>query len=400
MSENPIMVTPPNSETGCEAASPERKTKMEKAAKRICVLSPFHWSAGLGGAEYQIKLLIDHLVQEGGWDVHYLTRYVSDDWQSDEYCVHKLTANSDGYNSRYLLDTPTLMDSLDRLAPDVIYARVGCAYVGVAARYCARTECRLVWHVAAQDDVQPRSGTFLETIKQVVNLQFFDKQVLEYGLRRADHIVVQTPEQAHALQEHYNRSSTLIRNFHPLPAEVEQPKVDEKPVVVWIGNLKRIKQPGEYVKLARQFAEMPVRFLMIGANQLVGAESDTLMQQIEGLDNLEYLGPKSQDEVNELLTQAALLVNTSVSEGFSNTFIQAWMRGVPVLSLNSDPDNLLSSGRCGAYADGSTEQLAKSLRSLLEEPSTRAKISETAKDYALSNHGPGNMRLLEALFQG
>ena len=53
----------------------------------------------------------------------------------------------------------------------------------------------------------------------------------------------------------------------------------------------------------------------------------------------------SQAEVNALLEHTDLLVNTSDYEGFSNTFIQAWMRRVPVVSLRVDPDRLLSPRR-------------------------------------------------------
>lgn len=68
-----------------------------------------------------------------------------------------------------------------------------------------------------------------------------------------------------------------------------------------------------------------------------GTYSDTLSTRIALLDNVTYLGERDNGYINNLLEiQADLLVNTSDSEGFSNTFIQAWLRGIPVLSLNSN----------------------------------------------------------------
>ena len=67
---------------------------------------------------------------------------------------------------------------------------------------------------------------------------------------------------------------------------------------------------------------------------------DRLVKRIEGNENIEYLEELDMDDANSILERSSVLVNTSMFEGFSNTFIQAWLRRTPVLSLNSDPDEL------------------------------------------------------------
>jgi glycosyltransferase involved in cell wall biosynthesis len=82
------------------------------------------------------------------------------------------------------------------------------------------------------------------------------------------------------------------------------------------------------------------------------------MAAIRATPNLEYLGEKSQDEVNELLARAHIYVNTSLFEGFANTFIQAWMRDVAVVSLHVNPDGVFDREGVGIHA-GSEDELMR-----------------------------------------
>jgi hypothetical protein len=73
------------------------------------------------------------------------------------------------------------------------------------------------------------------------------------------------------------------------------------------------------------------------------ANMHSLLSQIRRMENLDLLGEVPLEEVNAQLAAGHLFVNTSKTEGFPNTFIQAWMRRVPTLSLDVDPDGILRS---------------------------------------------------------
>ena len=168
------------------------------------------------------------------------------------------------------------------------------------------------------------------------------------------------------------RAAAVVPNFQP------QPRVDESLeksraglLVVWIGNFRLVKRPEVFVRLAEELRHLPeVRFAMAGraGNERTHGE---LHAKIRALGNIEYLGELSHEKVNELLGRAHCLVNTSDAEGFSNTFIQAWMRGTVVLSLNADVDGLLASGELGVLA-GSFDKLRAQLERLAaDRPSER-----------------------------
>ena len=138
--------------------------------------------------------------------------------------------------------------------------------------------------------------------------------------------------------------------------------------MIWIANLKPWKQPEAFVRLAQHFAATPgIRFLMVGAPvEKSGNQQwqEVLMQEIAAAKNLQYVGQKSQTEVNQLLARSHIFVNTSTLEGFPNTFVQAWLREVAVVSLTVDPDHVLQASRVGILAQSESGML-QAVRSLM-----------------------------------
>ncbi|MFU8814055.1 MAG: glycosyltransferase family 4 protein [Pseudomonadales bacterium] len=341
----------------------------------------------MGGAQYQAKLLVDDLVATGNYDVHYVAKLIDEAFVPQGYQIHGIGRTG---SMRYVLDSRRLLRVLQEIRPDTIYHQVGCAYTGVAAYYCSRSSCKLVWHIASDVDVIRSRPKVYEAFK------YLDKHMLEYGLRRADIIVAQTDDQAAMLRQHYGREVTaIVRNFHPEPKE---PISKSSPVeVVWIANLKLVKQPEIFIQLARDLSGSDAHFTMIGGLQGSEAWKSQMLAEMAATPNLTYAGTLTQDEVNARLAHAHVLVNTSQYEGFSNTFIQAWMREVPVVSLNVNPDGSFDQGNLGYCAGGDYRSLVSQVSSLIECEQTRARIGKRASVHARQHFGYDNIRALIAL---
>ena len=358
--------------------------------KRVCILIPSHWAEVMGGAQYQAKLLIDRMHRTGGFDIHYLARTMPDNWQAEDHTLHRC-GNSKGL--KMVFDAPDLLRLLRELKPDTIYQQVGCAYTGIAAWYCRSAKAKLVWQIASDIDVEPWS------LHQRHNpvFSYIDKKMLEYGLRKADAVIAQTSYQDSLLQANYGRpADAIIPNFHPPRKEV----LDKTgvPGVLWIANLKQLKQPEIFVDIASRLQHLNARFYIIGGMQLPPAIAAPLLESIEALDNLEFVGQIDQDEVNARLATSHALVNTSLYEGFSNTFIQAWQRAVPVCSLNVNPDNLLTDSLLGTCADGDVAKLAQQLADILGDSERQALMGEACCDYAEKNHSELNADRVMSFF--
>jgi glycosyltransferase involved in cell wall biosynthesis len=363
--------------------------------RKICFVLPTHWEAVMGGSQYQAKVLIEHLLVRYDADITYLAARTRADFRPSGYRIVKFSDLGGIRRYGAFFDAVRLYRALAHLSPDIIYQQVACAHTGIAAFYARRKGVRMVWRVTSDRSVRPRRipwWRFHERIEQ---------RFIEYGIKQADLILAQTETQKAELGRHYGRTDSIVlRNFHPLPATAGAAKgADGKVRVAWIANLKRLKNPGAFVRLARRFAGRgDTEFVMAGAALERGGWLDEIMQELGTLPNLKYLGPLDQDSVNALLDASDLLVNTSDYEGFSNTFIQAWMRRVPVVSLCVDPDGLLSEGGLGCLS-GDEEGLARDVGRLLDEPEVRARIGERAEAYALEHHSTARLDELARLLE-
>ncbi len=82
------------------------------------------------------------------------------------------------------------------------------------------------------------------------------------------------------------------------------------------------------------------------------------------------LGAVRYADSGALFDRAKIFLNTSSIEGFPNTFLQAWIRGVPVVSF-FDPDSLVQRLPLGHIAN-SVDDMREAIRGLLEDDVDRA----------------------------
>lgn len=346
---------------------------------RVCIVMGGHWSVQAGGAQYQAKCLADMLKARQDVEIFYLAHKVPANREQDGYRIVHFGPGQRTGTLHVLASLPALYRALKRLRPAVVYQRSLMPYTGVCALYCKRHGARFVFHVASDWDVrrQAPSGSVFRRLS---------RRIAEYGLHRADILVTQTQDQARLLRSEYGLETTaVIPNFHPAPEPDVVTRPRDRRRVIWVANFKAVKNPEYFVELAERFADRTeVQFVMIGR----GAEDPRyrpLFERIARLPNLDYLGELPIERVNREIAASDILVNTSTTEGFPNTFIQAWLRAVPVVSCWVDPDGCLSSGRAGVLA-GSRERLPVVISELLADPERLNRLSESARAYGYANH--------------
>jgi Glycosyltransferase Family 4 len=243
----------------------------------------------------------------------------------------------------------------------------------------ARLQQRSFVYATASDSDFARER--LETKRRNVRL-------FHSAIRLADLVIVQNERQRGMCEARFGRSSLVIRSV----AEPGELRTSAPEAFLWAGRVISYKRPLAYVALARAVPE--ARFWMLGIPQ--GGEADQrllsdLRRAAHGVPNLELLDPRPRCDVMALLERAVAIVNTSEFEGLSNTFLEAWSRGVPALSLSHDPDGLIERCGLGGFAHGSETRLASLVHEFWRLRGDQHELAGRCHLYVLDNHRPATI---------
>jgi hypothetical protein len=149
-----------------------------------------HWAARSGGAELQVRRLIDELALEPNLDITFLARNVAENNSDSRYKVLEIPTPRLLTRLGYWPDAMRLYRLLKIESPDVVYQRVGCAYTGICAFYCRQRNIRYVWHVSLDNKFQPEIGRFPRFSRPI------ERWIRDYRIRNTDQIINQTSDQS------------------------------------------------------------------------------------------------------------------------------------------------------------------------------------------------------------
>lgn len=299
----------------------------------ICFVAPHAWPVlsgnrdiGIvGGAEVQQCHLARGLAERG-----YRVSMLCLDYgqpalvEIDGVRVHRLYRPNAGMPILRFLHPrlSALWRGMRAVDADIYYQRGADMHAGVVAAFCRRHGKRAVFAAASNTDFFPD--------KPWIKYRR-DKWLFEYGLKNTDVIIAQNASQQQLCWQNYGRDSTLIRSCYPDSLA----QADPSGTILWVGTIRKIKNPERFIELANRLPEY--RFSMIGGACGSDAESqryyEAIRRQAEAVPNLDFLGFVPPIDVEQYFDRARVFVNTSDAEGFPNTFLQAWSRGMPTVSI-------------------------------------------------------------------
>lgn len=343
---------------------------------------PSHWSGSQGGAELQSMYITQFLLKKNDVDVHYICRNFKQPFSTETVHIIPPTLTS---KYCYAADRGFILKKLKEIQPDYIYQRVLCSYTGIAAQYCKNNTTKLIFHIANSPDVEPQTYTFSRRIM----FDWVEGYYRTYGIKHADYIIAQARYQADSLKQNYGRECSLIMpnispdvfDESPSLKPINHIQAPKKKIILWVANIKPQKGPDKFLTLAADFQNnSDVEFHMAGKVRTQYASN--IQQKAATLDNVVFHGELEVSEVNHLMANAFLFVNTSEFEGFPNTFIQAWLNKTPVVSLNVDPDSLITKYGLGFHCK-TEDNLLNTIKVCIESGQTMSVAGSKCREFAL-----------------
>lgn len=339
----------------------------------LSVLMPGFETYRTGGEQVQVSLLAKALVGKG----YRVTLVVLDYGQAEklEYQgiqVVKVYGPNDGLPVvRFIYPRVfKLWRALLRINADVYYTSCAGYNVGLVALFSKIYNKKSIYRVAHDNDCDP---------KKLLIALWRDRKLYEYGLRRQDHVLVQSDQQSLALTKNYGVKSHIAGMLVDRPDEVIG--FDDRDIdILWVNNIRQFKRPDLVIELAKILPEFSIH--------MIGGPNDPdlykkIVSESDKLTNLKFYGAVPYREINKYYTRAKIFINTSDSEGFPNSYLQSWIRGAPIVVF-FDPDGIVVRNSLGLKADN-VQGMATIIRNLLANQEQWTRLSSACLKYMNQN---------------
>jgi glycosyltransferase involved in cell wall biosynthesis len=343
------------------------------------VLAQEYNQHGIGGEQVQQTLLAKALARRGVKVSMAVFDYGQQDGASwGAVTTHKAFRADAGLPVlRFVYPRWTgLWSAMRRADADIYYLSCAGMELGLAAMFCERYRRKFVFRVASDSDCEP---------DRLLIKYWRDKKLYEYGLRRAHAIFVQTEWQRRAMQVNYGLPSTIAEMLVERPEQRPTRQVD----VLWVSNVRQLKRPDQLLELARRMPHL--KFHMIGGPQPgCGDLYAAIARAAAAIPNLTFHGRVPYHDMDAHYAGARVFVNTSDIEGFPNSYLQAWIRGTPVVAF-FDPDDVIAQQQLG-FAASSLDDMQTRINALVDDQALWSATSGRCREYM--EHRYGEERIL------
>lgn len=345
---------------------------------RICFLSPDAYTnfepkqgknIGVGGSETQLYLLATELAKDENFSVYFIVNGFGD-------------LKSKIYQNVFVQKTISALPLIGKLF--ILFHACFFLLKNKADIYINRAKGLEVFLVVLIKKILGKKNIYMmagdpevDSIQKSLKITLF-----WWSVKNSDLIISQNKKQVDFLQNNFKKESLILKSFHYIPESKIQTKRES---ILWIGGAQYIKQPNLFLEIAKRFPDQ--RFVMIcSINLALKNYFKEIKEMAKVYHNVEFIDYVPFNQIDSNFQRAKIFINTSTAEGFPNTFVQAAKNKTPIVSLNVNPDNILTKYKIGFCANGNFEWMIEHIKSLLDDSKLWREMSENGYKYAKENH--------------
>ncbi len=368
--------------------------------KSICFLSPYalpaltRSSRSTGGAERQF-VLFGRQLRKNGWEVSYIIEDSENGKVVDQvdWCkIHMANFRYlGGSNWHIFVGMFSLFKAMVLSNANIFVVKTQAFLLLPMGLLCLILRKRIIfWAQADRDFRLKREG-----------IPKIHSWAQNQGMRLTSLFIAQGKEQALLLKSEFGYDSTVIPSISSTLSDTATIKdnkknsFDNNNLVLWCGNSSINKRQEVFFEVAQMLPE--ISFVM-AMGRVDESRYQHAVDKARTIPNLLFLGSVPSLEMEQWFLRVSLYVNTSIFEGFPNTYLQSWQAGVPIISLNVDPDKVLSNNALGVVLNNQTTNiqcddyhalathLATTISTLLNDPKEMCAMGQRAQIYVAENH--------------
>ena len=187
------------------------------------------------------------------------------------------------------------------------------------------------------------------------------------------------------------QKSIVISNLIEDTIDVHNYSIQGKQIkVISVGVFKDAKDFPTWLKVINTVYQQCPQ--IVGTIVGFGVLQDKIKQWIGelGLNKVvSIVDGRNNANVARLLAQADIYLSTSISEGTSNSILEALRSALPVVATNvGDNNRLVMDGESGYIREvGDVDSLARAVLTLCQNTGMRAEMGTRGRGYVLANHG-------------
>jgi glycosyltransferase involved in cell wall biosynthesis len=285
---------------------------------------------------------------------------------------------------------PSLLRGAKNYKPDFIIRASAGFETGLISLVAKDIKAPFVYRAANDIDADER-------IKKRINL--FSRSLYNLGLKNAKAILCQNQYQYEKFRKKYPAKKMIILHnpFYQNQDITPLKSLQERKYIAWIGIFSAKKNLPLLLEIAENLRDYEFRI----AGKTILSTDDKTLQALENLrkmENVKFTGFLKRSEIIPFISEAYCLLNTSHFEGFSNTYLEAFTAGTPVItSVNTDPDGIIMKNKLG-YCYSHTNEIKDYLSEFRNENDFNNLVSR-CRQYVKENHNPEKLatRLVEFL---